>query len=168
MVNDFSELKDSKQYKIKVRTPNQQLSQLTYEYAMLEFGSLLNIREKGDVNGVIEITFSSQGQSAFIGSSTSTTISNVWANAWYTGYGASMNATGTSNTTDVTSGTMFQWQNGNMVIVIKDTDGKRLWGADYNYKGGWEMSGWIVNTSEDAARLLIKRLAKKFKNDFKI
>ncbi|MEI6779422.1 MAG: hypothetical protein WCQ21_00750 [Verrucomicrobiota bacterium] len=54
-----------------------------------------------------------------------------------------------------------------MLIVVKKGDGERIWTADYKYKGGWEMSGWVVNTPDEAARLVIKRLKKKFDNDFR-
>lgn len=54
-----------------------------------------------------------------------------------------------------------------MLIVVKKGDGERIWTADYKYKGGWEMSGWVVNTPDEAARLVIKRLKKKFDNNFR-
>jgi len=54
-----------------------------------------------------------------------------------------------------------------MLIVLKKSGGERIWTADYKYKGGWEMSGFSVNTPDEAARLLIKRLRNKFRNDFK-
>ena len=36
------------------------------------------------------------------------------------------------------------WQNSTMLMVIKDSKGKRLWTGEYNYKGGVEMSGFSV------------------------
>jgi hypothetical protein len=52
-----------------------------------------------------------------------------------------------------------------MLITIKSKEGKRLWGADYSYKGGWEMSGWTVNTPSEAAKLCIERLVKMFSSE---
>jgi len=54
-----------------------------------------------------------------------------------------------------------------MLIVLKKNDGERIWTADYKYKGGWEFSGWSVNTPDEAARLVIKRLKNKLTKDFK-
>lgn len=54
-----------------------------------------------------------------------------------------------------------------MIVVLKHGDGGRLWSADYSYKGGWELSGWVVNTPAEAARLVAKRLKDKFLTDLK-
>jgi hypothetical protein len=54
-----------------------------------------------------------------------------------------------------------------MLMALKHADGERLWSADYNYKGGWELSGWVVNTPEEAARLVSRRLKDRFVADFK-
>jgi hypothetical protein len=53
-----------------------------------------------------------------------------------------------------------------MLIVLKRADGERLWSADCNYKGGWELSRWVVNTPEEAGRLVTKRLKDRFVSDF--
>jgi hypothetical protein len=53
-----------------------------------------------------------------------------------------------------------------MIVVLKKNDGTRIWTGDYNYRGGWELSGWVVNTPDEAARLVIRRLKKKLKSDF--
>ena len=52
-----------------------------------------------------------------------------------------------------------------MLAVLRRADGERLWSADYNYKGGWEMSGWVVNTPDEAARLVTKRLKARYVAD---
>ena len=67
----------------------------------------------------------------------------------------------------LSSGTFLEWQNSTMLAVLRRADGERLWSADYSYKGGWEMSGWVVNTPEEAARLVAKRLAARFAADTK-
>ncbi|EIQ00887.1 hypothetical protein OpiT1DRAFT_05449 [Opitutaceae bacterium TAV1] len=63
-------------------------------------------------------------------------------------------------------GSPFRWQNSTMIIVLKNNSGERLWLADYKYKGGWEFSGWVVNTPDEAARLLAERLKERFVKDF--
>lgn len=70
--------------------------------------------------------------------------------------------------TFVSSGAVLTWQNSTMMIVLKKTDGTRLWTADYNYKGGMEMSGFVVNTPDEAARLVLERLKDNFESDFNL
>ena len=47
------------------------------------------------------------------------------------------------------------------VAIVRGADGQRLYSADYKYKGGWELSGWVVNTPEEAARLKIGQRQKR-------
>jgi len=60
---------------------------------------------------------------------------------------------------------MLSWQNSTMVIVLKDAGGARLWTADYEYKGGSDISGFWVNTADEAAKLCVKRLKARMKRD---
>ena len=152
-------------FEIQVRTPSAGLSPIVYELAVQEFGKSLDIAEHGPGKGVIEVMFSSQGDSAFFGSSTTSTTGRVYGSGWYTGntfYGA---ATSTGVATTVSSGASFTWQNSTMIVVVRDKEGRRLYTADYDYKGGWEISGWVVNTPEEAARLCIERVRKQMAND---
>jgi len=50
-------------------------------------------------------------------------------------------------------------------MTLKDRNGDRLWTADYNYKGGWEMSGFAVNTADETARLCVRRLKMRMASD---
>ncbi len=59
----------------------------------------------------------------------------------------------------------FDGQNSTMLAVLRQGDGERLWSGDYSYKGGWELSGWVVNTPEEAARLVAKRLKGQYLKD---
>ena len=53
-----------------------------------------------------------------------------------------------------------------MRINIKDSQEKRLWTADYKNKSGFERSIFTPNTEEKIAKLCIKRIAAKLKDDF--
>ena len=57
------------------------------------------------------------------------------------------------------------WQNSTMLVVIRSPSSERLWSGEYNYKGGMEMSGFKVTTKEEAAKLVVQRIAKKFEAD---
>ena len=52
-----------------------------------------------------------------------------------------------------------------MLAVLRQGDGERLWSGDYSYKAGWELSGWVVNAPEEAARLVAKRLKGQYLKD---
>ncbi len=155
-------------FQLLVRTGNGVMDKLVYEMAYQQFGSLVPLREKEPYTGAMEITFASSDQSWFVGTSSSVGNATASGSGWYSGNGyIGGTATISGNSTTVSSGGSFTWQNSTMFIVLKKADGERLWTADYNYKGGWEMSGWVVNTPDEAARLVIKRLKQKFSEDFK-
>ena len=164
----LASLQSSERFQLMVRTGNSVMDKLVYEMAFQQFGSLLPLREKEPYTGVMEITFASSGQSAFLGTSSTVGSANAYGSGWYTGNGyVGGAATVTGNSTTISTGSTFTWQNSTMMIILKRSDGERLWTADYNYKGGWEMSGWVVNTPEEAARLVVKRLKEIFQNDFR-
>ena len=164
----LSTLQSSERFQLLVRTGNPVMDKIVYEMAFQQFGDVLPLREQEPFTGVMEITFASSDQSWFVGSSSTVGSATAYGSGWYShsGYiGGTATITGSSST--VSSGGAFTWQNSTMLIVLKKSDGERIWTADYSYKGGWEPSGWVVNTPDEAARLVIKRLKNKFKNDFK-
>jgi hypothetical protein len=153
-------------YQVRVRTGNEVMDKLVYEFAYLEFGKYLPIAEQGSFTGTVDIIFSSSSESSFIGSRAAYATTIGYVNGWYTGTGY-VGVTGSASTVsgDISSGGTFTWQNSTMLVILKDSVGKRLWSADYKYKGGWEMSGWSVNTAQEAARLCVHRVAEKLKQD---
>ena len=60
---------------------------------------------------------------------------------------------------------LADWQNSTMLMVIRGPAKERLWTAEYDYKGGMEWSGFRVTTKEEAAKLVVQRLADKFRAD---
>ena len=165
-INSLATIRNAQRYQLLVRTGNPVLDKMVYEFAFAQFGDALPLREKEPYTGKMEITFVSSSQSAFIGSSVGTGEVHGSESGWYTAGGYVGAATATATAATVTTGTTFVWQNSTMIIVLKSVDDERLWTADYNYKGGWEFSGWLVNTPEEAARLVVKRLKDKFVSDF--
>jgi hypothetical protein len=161
-------IQSTERLQLMVRTGDAVMDKLVYEMAYQQFGGVLPLREKEPYTGTVEITFASSAQSAFIGTSSTSGSASAYGSGWYTGRGyTSGSAYASGHSTTVTTGSTFQWQNSTMIIVIKKADGERLWSADYGYKGGWELSGWVVNTPEEAARLVTKRLKEKFLKDFR-
>lgn len=155
----------SGRYQLLVRSGNAVMDHLLYEMVYDQFSQLIPLKEREPYSGTMEVTFASSSQSAFLGASSS--VGNASGSGWYTKSGY-VGGTATANATSVTAGSVFTWQNSTMIAVLRNNDGDRLWTADYNYKGGWELSGWVVNTPEEAARLVSRRLAENFRRDFQI
>lgn len=157
---------NNQSYQIRVRTGNEVMDRIVYEFAYIEFSKHLPVAEKGVFTGTIDIVFSSVSDSNFVGVSNAYTTSSGYTNGWYTGAGQIyLNGRNSAITNTVSAGTGFTWQNSTMLVILKDTYGKRLWSADYQYKGGMELSGFSVNTPEEAARLCIQRVADRMKDD---
>jgi len=156
-VRASEEIAASVPYRVYVQAGH--LSPVVYELALNEFAGSLPIAENADpvANGRIEIVFSSSTESAFIASTGTTGSGSTWYSAGH--------ASGTSTAVSSTTGGTFDWQNSTMLVTIKDAHGSRLWNADYRYKGGWELSGWTVNTPEEAARLCLRRIHKRLLSD---
>jgi hypothetical protein len=159
------ELKAFAPFELRVRTPSQSLSAIVYELAVQELGKSLDIADRGPGNGVIEVMFSSHRDSAFFGSSISSGAAQGAASGWYTGNTFNGSSTSTVTATAVNSGASFTWQNSTMIVVVRNKEGRRLYTVDYDYKGGWELSGWVVNTPEEAARLCIERVRERMSKD---
>lgn len=149
-------------FQLKVRTGSAQLNRVVYELAYHQFSDVLPLREKEPFTGVMEITFISSDQSYFTSRSSSETTREA-SDGWYSGEGEQRDEVSASRKSGA-AGT-FIWQNSTMLVVVRKQDGGRIWSADYNYKGGWEMSGFAVNTPEEAARLVLKRLRDRIESD---
>ena len=144
------------------------MDRIVYEMAYRQFGEVLPLREKEPFTGVMEIMFTSSGEGMFVGSSTTTGGATAYGSGWYSGSGyATGTATVSGSSSTTSSGGFMTWQNSTMSAVVKRSDGERLWTADYRYKGGWEPSGFVINTPDEAARLVIKRLRQKLEKDFR-
>ncbi|HED16327.1 MAG TPA: hypothetical protein ENI64_05885 [Gammaproteobacteria bacterium] len=163
----LASINESESFQVLVRTGSPLMDKLVYEIVFLNFSDVLPLKEKEPFSGVMEITFVSTDQSTFVGSSNTVGNATAYGSGWYSGNGyAGGSATISGSSTTLSSGGSITWQNSTMLIVLKKANGERLWVADYNYKGGWEMSGWSVNTPDEAARLVVARLREKFQEDF--
>jgi hypothetical protein len=149
----------SEHFQLKVRTGDERMDAAVYETAYQQFSRVMPLREAPPFTGSLEITFASAGQSNFQGHSTPATLNHATLDGWYTG-GRAVNST-------PGSGTFLEWQDSTMVAVLKHNNGAALWTASYGYKGGYELSGYVVNTPAKAARLVAKRLAARFAADAK-
>jgi len=152
-------------FQLRVNTGDARRDQLVYEFAFEQFSQVLPIAEHEPYTGTLDITFTSETQGAFVGSSSTVGQAQVSTSGWYTGGGYTGQGYASGSSTTVSSGTMLEWQNSTMIAVLRRTNGERLWSGDYEYRGGWELSGWVVNTPEQAARLVTQRLREQFARD---
>jgi hypothetical protein len=145
------------------------MDKILHGFAVMEFGQLLNINENEaqlDQSGKLEITFESSSDGGLLSSSSSISLADSPATGWYDGeqyWGGTGYSSRTSG--EIASGSMLSWQNSTMLITLKNASGTRLWSADYEYKGGSDISGFWVNTADEAARLCVKRLKEHMKKD---
>jgi len=63
---------------------------------------------------------------------------------------------------------VVSWQNATALVTISSQDGNTLWSSEYNYKGGWEASGFSTNTPAEAAHLVMRRIADQFASEYKL
>jgi hypothetical protein len=149
----------SEHFQLRVRTGDDRMDAAVYETAYQQFSRVMPLREAPPFTGSLEITFASAGQSNFHGPSTPATLGQATSDGWYTG-GRIVNSSSSS-------GTFLEWQDSTMAAVLKHNNGEQLWTASYSYKGGYELSGLVINTPEKAARLVAQRLAARFAADAK-
>ena len=157
-------VKKAQAYILEVQTGNVELDKFLYEQCYREFSAVLPIVEKGVYTGVIEVAFLSTTDGASIGGNSTASSANV--QGFYSRYSGVGYTSASLATNSVSSGQMLKWQNSSMDVVIKRKEGDRIWSGDYQYKGGWEMSGWSVNTADEAARLCAQRMARYMKTAF--
>jgi hypothetical protein len=160
---DLSTITRNKTYQIKVRTGNLAMDKLIYELAYTKFITYLPISEKKPFTGFIEIVFTSASKGSAAGYSTNI----IYGNAWYTGedsLGSSIDNQPVG--TEIAPGGVFSWQKSDMSLAIKDINGRKLWSADYSYKGGLDISRFSVNTADEAATYCLDIITEKFKTDF--
>lgn len=178
-VTSLADIGKDHRLRLLVQTPSGLTDKLIYEQVYAKFTPALPLVEREPYTGVVEVTFTSNTRGYFIGSTSSSTQVDVTSTGWYDGRGyvdalgtlhvsgtTSGTASATAKTSSVSTSSAVIWQDGIMLMIVKDADGRRIWFGDYKYKGGWEMSGFTVNTAEEAGRLLVKRLYDRFRKDF--
>jgi hypothetical protein len=168
-VESVSTLVENQPYQIRVRSGHSIMDKTIYEFASLEFGKFLSISETDSYRGTIEIIFAGTSDSSFLDATTDFTTSSVLGNAWYIGSGyIELRGSDPTHETGRASARTAMPEKSAMRINIKGSQGERLWTADYKHKGGVERSFSTADSEEKAAKLCIKRIAEKLKDDFPV
>ena len=165
--DSFFSLVDNQPYQIRVRSGHSIMDKIIYESASLEFGKYLSISDRGSYRGTIEILFAGTSGSSFLDSSTDFSTSSFSGDAWYTGTGyIGLSGSDSAQETGSTSASTVMPEKSTMYVNIKDSHAERLWTADYKYKRDLALSGFTADTLEKVAKLCIKRIVAKLKDDF--
>jgi len=163
----FSTLLDNQPYQMRVRSGHSIMDRVIYESASVEFGKYLAISDRGSYKGIIEIIFAGMSDRSFLDSTTDFTTSSVLGNAWYIGTGyIGLSGSDPTLETGSTSARIVMPEGITMRINIKGSQEEILWTADYKHKGGVERSVFASDTEEKAAKISIKKIATKLKDDF--
>jgi hypothetical protein len=143
------------------------MDRIIYEAALLEFGKYLTISKTDSYRGTIEIIFAGTSGRSFLESTTDFSTSSVAGNAWYIGSDyIGLSGSDSEHETGSTSASTAMPEKSTMYVTIKGSQEERLWIADYKYKRDLEVSAFTAATEEKAAKLCIKRIVKKLKDDF--
>lgn len=165
--DSFSSLADNQPYQLRVRSGHSIMDRMIYEAALVEFGKYLAISETGSYKGTIEILFAGTPGSSFLDSTTDFSTSAVTRNDWYIGSGyIGLSESDSTDEAESPSASTAMPEKSTMYVTIKGSQEERLWIADYKYKRNWELSAFTAATEEKAAKLCIKRIVKKLKDDF--
>jgi len=165
-VESVSALVENQPYQIRVRSGHSIMDQIIYDFALLEFGKYLAVSKRDAYMGIIEIIFAGTSGSSFLDSPSDFTTGSGIENAWYTGSGyIGLSGSDSTRETDSMAGSTST-QESTMLVNIKGSQGERFWTADYKYKRDLELSGFTTDTEDKAAKLCIKRIVEKLKDDF--
>ena len=149
----------SDHFQLKVQTGDDRMDAAIYEVIYQQFSRVMPLRHAPPFTGSLEITFASTGQSSLQGVSAKAAKGRARSSRWYTG-GRTAGAT-------PAHATFLAWQDSTMDAVLTRGDAEPIWTANYSYKGGYEFSGFVIDTPEKAARLVARRLAMRFAADSK-
>lgn len=166
-IDSVSTLVDNQPYQIRVRSGHSVMDRIIYESASIEFGRYLSISKTDSYRGIIEIIFAGTQDSSFLDATTDFATSAVGGDAWYTGKGyIGLSGSNPTLETGDTSVSTDRPEKRTMRVHIKGAHAERLWTADYKYKGDLTASSLSPDTEEKAAKISIRKIAEKLKDDF--
>ena len=163
----FPTLLDNQPYQLRVRSGHSIRDRTIYETASFEFGKYLAISDSGSHRGVIEIIYVGMSEDSFLDTTTDFTTSSVIGNAWYIGTGyIELPGSDATREGDSTSARTSIPEDITMRINIKGSQEEQLWTADYKHKTDFERAVFTTDTERKAAKLSIKKIVEKLKEDF--
>ncbi len=140
---------------LRVRAGGGDLDAEVYEAVFPPFAEVMPLKRQPPFTHTLDVTFASKGHDWFNSDQDASATPKADA-PWYVGDRAP-----TLSETHVGG---VEWQTSRMRAVIRRPGGEPVWSADYTYNGGMELSGWTVKTPSQAARLIARRLAARYRS----
>ena len=177
---NLSSVTAHKTYQVRVKTGNLVMDKIAFEFAHDAFGKYLVLSREEPYTGYIDITFTSSLQTPFTWPSLINWAypfrwskpeyqTNVaYGNAWYTG-NDKIGTKGISQFTEtgINPDNALTWHNGKISVTLKDMEKRKLWSADYEYKGGWNPTrAFYIYSAEGAVKQCILAILEKFETDY--
>ncbi len=137
---------------LRVRAGGDDLDAAVYDAVFPPFAEVLPLKRAGPFTHTLDVTFSTTGHD-WLGAH-----GGARAGAdehWYIGDRPGHPAEA--------KGGFVKWQTSHMRAVLSPMGEAPAWSADYDYDGGIELSGWTVKTPAQAARLIARRLAARYR-----
>ena len=150
-----------------VKSGDKILNDYINNIAYFEFSKYVPINEQRNQTGILEVIYQSNDDKVKDISKTSYSDTGTYGevNPNYRG-GLDVNKQETTVKNEQTTVRVFNFQNSTMFVVMKDLQGNRIWAANYNYKGSTELTGVLVNTPQEAAKLCIEKISKNMGQKF--
>lgn len=140
--------------RLRVRAGGGDLDAAVWEAVFEPFAAVMPLRRTPPFTHTLDVTFASAGHDWL---RNERGASGGRETQWYLGDRSAEPA-------QAGGGRGIQWQTSRMRVVLRRPDGGAAWSADYDYDGGLELSGWTVKTPAQAARLIARRLAARYRS----
>ena len=164
---DLSSIRAEQSYGVRVRSGNLALDKLIYDIAYAEFGRHLPVSENGQYTGFIDIVFASASETAFSGASAGFAANMAYGDGWFTGDEAAwISRDSAYPDSGIAPGGIFSWQESTMVVTLRDISNRKLWKADFHYRGGRDLTALYIKTADDAARFCLDRIIEAFEKEY--
>jgi hypothetical protein len=142
-------------YQLKVRADNPDLERTVYAMALADLKPILPIGKEKGAAGTVAVAFSSRHATA-----------SAWGSvgvgrSWYSG--AYPPPSGAISDRGIPKAGPRTYENGTLLMTIRDADGHKLWSAEYQLKGRWS----LADSPEAAARICLKKVTAALRKTLK-
>ncbi len=146
--DDPQALLTTQSYQLKVRADNPDLERAVYDMAMADLKTILPMGKAKGAAGTVAVAFSSRRATA-----------SAWGSvgvgrSWYSGVYPP--PSGTAADRGIPTAGPRTYENGTLLMTIRDAGGQKLWSAEYQLQGRWS----LADSPEAAARICLRRVTR--------
>lgn len=142
-------------YELRVRADNPDLEREVYDLAMRDLQSVLPIGKEKGAAGTVDIAFSSRPATATAWGTVGT------GRSWYSGVYPP--PSGAVSDRGIPTPGSRTYENGTLLMTVRDAGGNKLWSAEYQLQGRWS----LADSPEAAARICMKKVAAALRKALK-